>query len=70
MSNPFAPIKTGPYQNWFAADHQNAANYFFYEMQGASEENLGAKYKRMKVGMRAEYEHQTRLAKAKRRKMF
>lgn len=37
MPNPFAPLATGPQANWTAKEHQNAANFAFYELQGADE---------------------------------
>lgn len=35
--NPFAPLALGPESAWSAKDHQNAANFAFYELQGAQD---------------------------------
>lgn len=68
MANPFAPIATGPQSEWTAAQHQNAANYYYYERQGATEEAMGPNYKPYWSGMNAAFEMHTRYAKALRAK--
>lgn len=66
MANPFAPLCALPRPQWTARDHQNAANFYYYEMQGATEELAGPNYKPLWSGMRAAHEEHSRAAKALR----
>lgn len=66
MTNPFAPMSTAPQADWSARDHQNAANFYYYEMQGATEEAMGPNYKPYWSGMRSAHEDHTRKARALR----
>lgn len=64
--NPFAPLPSGLESTWSARDHQRAANFYFYERQGANEAEAGPNYKPLWSGMDAAFERHTRLAKALR----
>lgn len=66
MANPFAPIALGSQAAWSAHDHQNAANFYWYEMMGANEKMAGPNYKPLWQGMKAAFEEHSRAAKAKR----
>jgi len=57
--------------DWTAKDHQHAANYYWYEMQGYNEAafqrgECDANYKTLQTLMKAAFEDHTRKAKAKR----
>ena len=66
MANPFAPLSTALQSDWTASEHQNAANFYYYEMQGATEELAGPNYKPLWSGMKAAFEDHTRKARALR----
>lgn len=69
--NPFAPLSTAPESTWSADDHQRAANFHWYEMQGFNERayqagECGPNYKPMQTLHRSAYETHTRKARALR----
>jgi hypothetical protein len=68
MSNPFAPLASGPQSEWTARDHQNAANFYFHERMGANEEEAGPNYKPLWSGMDAAWRYHTRQAHALRQR--
>lgn len=64
--NPFAPLPTKPESEWTAREHQNAANFYYYERMGATEENAGPNYKPLWSMMDAAWRRHTRYAQALR----
>ena len=73
MSNPWAPLPAGPESEWTAKDHQRAANFHHYEMQGYNEEAykqglVDANYKPMQTFHKKAFEDHQR--KAQRLRAF